>query len=98
MNALNHFQMVRIPFEWFKFAFEFFESFQIVRICIRMLRILFELFQFTFESFKSLLNSSDFDENASDPFQMVRIWIGMLRMPFEWLEFASECVEFGSNV
>ena len=97
--------MLRIPFEWFKFEFECFESFlngsnlhlnalnlfRMVRICIRMIRISFEGFKFEFECFKSLSNDLDLHSNASNPFWVVRIWIRMLRIPLEWFEFAFEC-------
>ena len=76
-ESLNPFQMLRIwiwmlriPFEWFEFAFQCFESisngsnlnsnasnpFRMVRICISMLRIHFEWFEFEFECFQSLSN------------------------------------------
>ena len=77
-------RMLRIPFDWFEFAFECFKSlsngsnvhsngsnpFRKIRICI---------------------------SNASNPFQIVRIWIRKLRIPFEWFEFAFECFESLSN-
>ena len=74
-------RMLRIPFEWFKFAFKSFESlsngsnldsnalnpFRIVLICIRMLRIPFKCLALAFETFLS------------------------------WLEFGFECIESLSN-
>ena len=59
-------RMIRIPFEWFEFGFESFESLlngvnfdldvsnpiPIVRICIRMFRISFEGLEFAFECLK----------------------------------------------
>ena len=64
---------LQIPFEWFEFAFECFESLsngsnlhsnssnpvRIVRICIRILQIPFELFEFPFARFESLSNGSN---------------------------------------
>ena len=72
---------LRIPFEWFEFAFEHFESlsiglnlhwnasnpFRMFRICIRMLRIPFVRLEFAFERFESLLNVSNLHSNASNP-------------------------------
>ena len=66
---------LRIPFEWFKFAFESLSNgsnlhsnasnpFRMVEIWIRMLRI---------------------------PFELIRIGILMLRIPFEWLALAFKC-------
>ena len=97
-------RMLRIPFEWFEFAFACFESlsndlnlhsnasnpFWMVWICIRMLWISFEGLEFAFECF-------EFGSNASNPFWMVGICIQMLWIPFEYLEFAFECFESLSN-
>ena len=95
-------RMLRIPFKWFKIAFQCFEMVGMVRLSIRMLRIPFEWFEFTFECFESLLNGSNFrpfecyescsnlDWNASNPFQMVRLLS-------VWLEFSFECFESLSN-
>jgi len=87
LNASNPFRMVRIcirmlriPFEWFEFAFECFESFskgsnlhsnasnpfRMVRICIRMLRIRFKWLEFAFECFESVSNG------WNDPFARKR--------------------------
>ena len=110
-NTWNPFQvghiwirMLRIPFEWFKFGFEGFESVLpwTVRICIRMFRIQFEWFEFGFECFRMLFRmvricirisfeGFEFGSNDSNPFWMFRIWIRMLRIPLKWLEFALEC-------
>ena len=94
--------MLRIPFEWFGFAFECFESlsnrsnldsnasnpFLLVRICIRILQIPFRWLGFAFESFEWCSNF------YSNPFLIVRICIQMLRIPFE---FTFECFESLSN-
>ena len=80
-------RMLQIPFEWFEFPFECFESlsnglnfhsdasnpFQIARICIQMNGIPFEVFEM--------------DLNASNSFRMVQISIQKLQIPFEWFEF-----------
>ena len=77
--------MLRIPFEWFEFAFKCFESrssgsnlhsngsnaFQVVLIWIRMLRIPFEWFEFAFKCFESRSSGSNLDSNASNLFRMV---------------------------
>ena len=95
--------MLRIPFEWFEFAFECFKSlsntsnlhsnpsnlFQMVLICFLMLRIPFEWLEFRFECFESLSNNSSLHFNASNPFWIVRICFQMLRISFEWIEFES---------
>ena len=86
--------MLQIPSEWFKFAFERFESlsncsnlhsnasnpFRMVRICILMVRIPFEGLVFAFERFESDSNISNLHSNASNPFRMVQI---LIRIPFE---------------
>ena len=86
--------MLRIPFEWFKFEFERFESLssglnldsnalthlEVVRIWIRMLRILFEWFIFAFQCFDSLSSGSNLDSNVWN-------FIWMLWISFEWFEF-----------
>ena len=73
--------MPRIPFEWFEFGIESFESlskgsslhsnasnpFRMFRVCIRMPRIRFERFEIGFESFESLSNDSMLELNASNP-------------------------------
>ena len=81
-------RMLQIPFEWFEFAFECFQSIsnglnlhsnasnlvRKVRICIRMLSIPFEWFEFALEFFESI---------------------------FEWFEFAFECfqsISYGLNL
>ena len=84
--------MLRVPFEWFQFTFECFETvsnglnldfdvsnpFQIVRIWIRMFRISFEGLEYAFECLKFGLNGQNLHSNASSPFRMVRIYIQML--------------------
>ena len=55
-NASNPFPMVRISIRKFRIAFECFDPFRIVRICIQMVRIPFELFEFAFDCFESLSN------------------------------------------
>ena len=88
-------RMLRIPFDWFEFAFECLESFsnglnlhsnpfRMVQICIRI------LFEFAIECFESL-------SNASNPFRLVRICIRMLRIPFERFKFAFKCFKSLSN-
>ena len=100
-------QMLRIPFEWFEFALECFESLsngsnlhsnssnvvRMVRICSQMLRIPFKWFEFAFECFESRLKGSNLHSNDLNHFRMVRIYIRMLRIWFEWLEFAFECLK-----
>ena len=87
-------QILRTPFDWFKFGFKCFESlsnrlnlrynalnaFQMVRICIR---IPSEWLEFGFKS--------------SNSFRLVWIFIRMLWTPFEWFEFGIECFEFLLN-
>ena len=77
--------MLRIPLEWFEFAFEYFESlssgsnlhsnalnpFEVVRIWIQMLRMPFEWLEFRFECLKSLSSCSNLHSNASNPFEVV---------------------------
>ena len=85
--------MLQIPFEWFEFAFEYFESlssglnfdsilshpFRMVRICILMLRSPFKCFKF--------------GSNASNTFRMVKICIQM----FESLSSGSNMVSNASK-
>ena len=78
--------MLRIPFEWFEFAFAF-ESFE-------SLLDGSNLHSNAMNPFRKCSNSQ---LNTLNPFRMVRISIGMLRIPFEWLEFAFECFESLSN-
>ena len=87
--------MLWIPFEWFEFGFECFESlsngstpFRMVRICIWMLWVPFEWFQFTFECFKTVSNGLNLDFDVSNPFQIVWICIQMFRISFEGFTFA----------
>ena len=84
------FRMLRIIYEWFDFAFQFFKTlsngfnlhlnasnpFRMARIRIRILPI-------TFECFES-------HSNASNP-------IRMLRISFEWFEFVFKCLQYLSN-
>ena len=81
--------MLRILFEWFEFALEWFESLsngsklnsnvsQIVGMRIRMLRIPFEWFEFPLECYESLSNGSNVHSSASNPFRMVEIWFRKL--------------------
>ena len=72
-------RMLRIPFEWFEFTFECFESLRMVRIWIRMLRI--------------LSNGSNSFRMVRIWIRMLRIGMRMLSMPFEWLEFAFDFFE-----
>ena len=67
-------RMLRLLFEWFKFAVECFES-QMVRICIRMLQIPFEWFKLAIEFFEFLSNRYNLHSNASNLVSRVRIWI-----------------------
>ena len=74
--------MLRIPFEWFEFEFECFQSlsngsnlnfnasnpFRMVRIRIRMLPIPFEWLEFELECFEYLSSGYHFHLNASNPF------------------------------
>ena len=97
--------MLQIPFEWFEFSFECFESlsngstfhwnasnsFGVVWISIQIPRI-------SFECFVSLSNGSNLHSNASNPFRLVRICIRMLWIPFVGLEFAFKRFESRSNV
>ena len=96
-NGSNPFRMVRvcirmlrIPFEWFEFAFEgsnlrsnASNPFQMVWIWILMLRI--------------PLEGLNLHSNGSNPFRVVIICIRMLQMPSEWFEFVFECFESLSN-
>ena len=69
-------RMLRIPFKWFEFGFECFESFLTVRICIRVLQIPFEWLEFAFEFFNSCI-------------RILRILFEWFQFPFEWLESLS---------
>ena len=73
-------RMLRIPFKWFEFGYEWlewlefvFESllngstpFRVVQICIRMFQIWFQWLVFGFECFESLSNGLNLDSNASN--------------------------------
>ena len=73
--------MLRIPFKWFEFAFEWWNLVGMVQICIQMLRIPFEWLH----------------SNASNLIRMVRVCIQMLWVWFEWLAFAFKCFDSHSN-
>ena len=87
---------LRLPFERFKFGFEYFESLsngsnfhsntnpiQLVRIWIRIISI--------------HSNGSNLNLNASNPFRTIQTCIRMLRIPLEWIEFGFEFFESISN-
>ena len=104
--------MLRIPFEWLEFAFEF-----------RMLHLNLNAsngsnlhLNFSLSNGSNLhlnaskpfrmvrisnasnnSNASNLHSNALNPFRMLQIWIWMLQIPFEWFEFAFECFEYLSN-
>ena len=73
--------MLPIPFEWFEFAFECFESLS------NGLNL----------HLNASLNGYNLHSNDLNPFRMVRICIPMLQIPFECFEFAFECFESLSN-
>ena len=71
-------RMLQIPFQWFKFGFQCFESLSTGSNCTRILQIHFDWLEFAFEFFESLLNGSNLDSNASNPFLIVWICIRIL--------------------
>ena len=78
-------RMVRIPVEWFEFAFDCF----------------IECFEFALESLESLSKDSNLHSNGYNPCRMVPICIRLLRMSFECFQFAFEWLESvlnGSNL
>ena len=71
--------MVRIPLEWFEFAFKRLESLSnkpsialnfvlMVQICIRMVRTPFQWLEFALECCESRSNGSNLHSNGSSPF------------------------------
>ena len=69
--------MLRIPFEWFEFAFKFFESdskgsnlhwnaSNFVQICIQMVRIPFQWLEYAFECLESHSKGLNLHSNASN--------------------------------
>ena len=103
-NASNLVRMVgicirvlRITFEWLKFAFKWFESVRMVGIGIFILWTLFNWLELAFECFESCSNGWNWHSSASNPVWMVGIGILILRTPFDWLELAFECFKWRSN-
>ena len=97
-------RMVRISFEWFKFAFKPFECrsngynpFQMVRICFGLCRISFEWLEFAFEWLESLSNGLTLTSILS---KLVRIKFciqnpfRMVRISFRWLRISFDWFEF----
>ena len=76
--------MLRIPFEWFEFAFQCLSNGSNLHLNASN-----PWFKFAFESLSNGLNLHSY------AFRMVRICI---RMPFEWFVFGFECLSNGSNL
>ena len=97
-------QMVWIPFKWFKFVFECFEShsnswnlhlnvwnpLRMTQICIPKLRIPCEWFKFACKSFKFHSNGSNFYSNVLNHVRMFRMnWMQILTIQLGFEAF--EC-------
>ena len=97
-------RMVRISFEWFKFAFDCFKArsnalnfFGIFRIPFEWFKFAFDCFKFALEWLEFLWNGSNLHSIASNLVQMLPICIRMVRIPVEWFEFALDCFESSLN-
>ena len=90
-------RMLQIPFEWFEFCFENFESISNGSNLHSNASNPLEWFECAFEWFESLSNGSNLASKALNPFRIVRICIGLFKIPFKWLEFAFVFLESLSN-
>ena len=75
---------MRIPFEWFEFAFECFES-------------ILNGYNFSFECLECRLKGSNLHLNASNLVRMLQISFGWLEFTFELFESLSSGLNFDSN-